>query len=137
MHKWEHNVIKIKLYGLYCYWPNVFKQFWSVLALKKKKKREDILWKFLLRDHPAATIFFLFFFLQVIHENAHNKVPMQIWVLVDSYLSCGMKFLAPKDLSVFSDWKVHRFLQGSMTGNNNLNNHYLFPNCILIFTVLL
>lgn len=31
------------------------KQFWSVLALKK---REDILWKFLLRDHPAATIFF-------------------------------------------------------------------------------
>lgn len=135
MHKWEHNVIKIKLYGLYCYWPNVFKAILVSISFKKKK-REDILWKFLLRDHPAATFFF-FFFLQVIHENAHNKVPMQIWVLVDSYLSCGMKFLASEDLSVFSDWKVHRFLQGSMTGNNNLNNHYLFPNCILIFTVLL
>lgn len=135
MHKWEHDVIKIKLYGLYCYWPNVFKAILVSISFKKKK-REDILWKFLLRDHPAATFFF-FFFLQVIHENAHNKVPMQIWVLVDSYLSCGMKFLASKDLSVFSDWKVHRFLQGSMTGNNNLNNHYLFPNCILIFTVLL
>lgn len=69
-------MIKIKLYGLYCYWPNVFKAILVSISFKKKK-REDILWKFLLRDHPAATFFF-FFFLQVIHENAHNKVPMQI-----------------------------------------------------------
>lgn len=40
MHKWEHDVIKIKLYGLYCYWPNVFKAILVSISFKKKKKEK-------------------------------------------------------------------------------------------------